>query len=53
MDADTAYIQQLKSILACDQGDGYLKKWAADRLTEIGYLDKQPEKPEKTPVLVG
>jgi hypothetical protein len=38
MDTETAsYVRQLESILACDQSDGYLKKWAVDRLAELKY----------------
>jgi hypothetical protein len=38
MDTETAlYVRQLEAILACDQSDGYLKKWAEDRLRELKY----------------
>jgi hypothetical protein len=52
MDTDTAYIVQLKAILACGHSDGYLKKWATDWLGEIEYQGKLLEKLEKTPAFV-
>ena len=59
---DTAtflYIQELEAILACDQSDGYMKKWAQERLDYIrektGLIQLPFEMPEqeRTPVLVG
>lgn len=36
MDNDTVlYLRQLEAILACDQSDGYLKKWAQDEHEQI------------------
>ncbi len=29
------YIRELEAIVACNQSDGYLKKWAEERLEEM------------------
>lgn len=59
---DTAtilYIRELEAILACDQSDGYMKKWAQERLDYIrertGFMQLPFEMPsqDRTPVLVG
>ena len=59
---DTAtilYVYELEAILACDQSDGYLKKWAQERLdyilqkTELIPSASEMSLPDKTPVLVG
>ena len=59
---DTAtilYIYELEAILACDQSDGYLKKWAQERLdyilkkTELVPTASEMPLNDKTPVLVG
>ena len=43
------YIHELEAIIACDQSDGYLKKWAQERLREtqvnIEYTAPQAEVP--------
>ncbi|MGA9047624.1 MAG: hypothetical protein WB588_01370 [Dehalococcoidia bacterium] len=35
MDIDAVYVRELRAILACDQSDGYLKKWTSDQLDKI------------------
>ena len=41
MDLEHAmYVRELQTILACDQSDGYLKKWAKDWLEEIEHQEK-------------
>ena len=45
----TMYIHELEATIACDQSDGYLKKWAQERLEEIQfnveYVTPQAEVP--------
>jgi hypothetical protein len=49
MDTETTlYVRQLEAILACDQSDGYLKKWAEDRLEELKYQIEFTPLPAKT-----
>ena len=48
----TVYVSELRAILACDQSDGYLKKWAKDWLEEIEHQTKLVADLKKHPVLV-
>ncbi len=34
------FVSQLKAIIACNQSDGFLKKWALDHLTKIEVRKK-------------
>ncbi|MHB8086427.1 MAG: hypothetical protein ACYDHZ_11440 [Dehalococcoidia bacterium] len=48
----TKYVSELLAILACDQSDSYLKKWAEDQLQKIEHQAKLSADLEKTPVPV-
>jgi len=53
MDTDKGiYVLQLKAIAACGQSNGYLKKWASDKLTEIEIKPEPPSKREKSPAII-
>ena len=47
------YVRELQVILACDQSDGYLKRWAKDRLEEIEHQAKLVANLKRAPALVG
>jgi hypothetical protein len=36
------FINQLKAIIACDQSDGILKKWAGHQLSRLEARNKSP-----------
>ena len=44
------YIHELEAIIACDQSDGYLKKWAQERLEEIQIKIEYTAPQAKVPV---
>jgi hypothetical protein len=60
MDTSTIlYIRELQAIVASNQSDGYLKKWAQERLAYIQQRTELIVQPsdmiseDRTPVLVG
>jgi len=44
--------RELQVILACDQSDGYLKKWAKCQLEKIEHHAKLVADAKRTPALV-
>ena len=46
------HVSELQTILACDHSDGYLKKWAKDRLEEIEHQAQSVADLKKDPVLI-
>ena len=47
-----SYVLQLKAIAACGQSNGYLKKWADDKLSEIEARTKTSLQRVKLPASV-
>ena len=53
MDIEHAvYVSELQTMLACDQSDGYLKKWAKDRLESVEHQAQSVADLKKVPVLI-
>ena len=45
-----SYVIQLKAIVACSQSNGYLKKWASDKLVEIEVQARSSSKRVRLPI---
>ena len=53
MDIEHAvYVSELQTMLACDQSDGYLKKWAKDRLESVEHQAQSVADLKKVPALI-